>query len=291
MKKNAFKSVIAALAVSAVAVSCTAMVAFAGKAAGQDYDLAGLDPNNATVKPTLTIEKKTVEAATAPGSTVTLKLTVEGAAGKYAPTGLHVQFDSRLKLVQRDDEYAEKGDAGKKLSYTEEKDGDNGFFVTTSADKDSGNDGELWIFDLQLPSDAKAGDFYPVEIAYKSTENAKDLFTNVDQNEEGQLMQAWVFTNGIVQGGIQVDGPIPTTTTTTTAATTTTTTSTTTTSGSTTTTTSTSGSSTTTTTTTAAKTTTKAGNSPKTGVQGAGLAVAGLAIAVGTAFALRKKED
>ena len=289
MKKNAFKSVIAALAVSAVAVSSTAMVAFAGKAAGQDYDLAGLDPNNATVKPTLTIEKKTVEAATAPGSTVTLKLTVEGAAGKYAPTGLHVQFDSRLKLVQRDDEYAEKGDAGKKLSYTEEKDGDNGFFVTTSADKDSGNDGVLWTFDLQIPADAKAGDVYPVEVAYKSTENAKDLFTNVDQNEEGQLMQAWVFTNGIVQGAIKVNGPTEPPTT---ESTTTTTESTTTTTEATTTEATTSKAATTTqAATTAAKTTTKAGNSPKTGVQGAGLAVAGLAIAVGTAFALRKKED
>ena len=290
MKKNAFKSVIAALAVSAVAVSSTAMVAFAGKAAGQEYDLAGLDPNNATVKPTITIDTKEVEASAA-GSTVTLNLSVEGAAGKYAPTGLHVQFDSRLKLVQRDGEYAEKGDAGKKLSYTEEKDGDNGFFVTTSADKDSGNDGVLWTFDLQIPADAKAGDVYPVEVAYKSTENAKDLFTNVDQNEEGQLMQAWVFTNGIVQGAIKVAG---TTEPPTTESTTTTTESTTTTAESTTTTTEATTSKAATTTqaaTTAAKTTTKAGNSPKTGVQGAGLAVAGLAIAVGTAFALRKKED
>ncbi|MBO4524431.1 MAG: NPXTG-anchored protein [Ruminococcus sp.] len=288
MKKNAFKSVIAALAVSAVAVSSTAMVAFAGKAAGQEYDLAGLDPNNATVKPTITIETKEVEVSDA-GSTVTLNLSVEGAAGKYAPTGLHVQFDSRLKLVQRDGEYAEKGDAGKKLSYTEEKDGDNGFFVTTSADKDSGNDGVLWTFDLQIPADAKAGDVYPVEVAYKSTENAKDLFTNVDQNEEGQLMQAWVFTNGIVQGAIKVNGPTEPPTT---ESTTTTTESTTTTTEATTTEATTSKAATTTqAATTAAKTTTKAGNSPKTGVQGAGLAVAGLAIAVGTAFALRKKED
>nr|MCR5730300.1 NPXTG-anchored protein [Ruminococcus sp.] len=41
------------------------------------------------------------------------------------------------------------------------------------------------------------------------------------------------------------------------------------------------------------KTTTKgkAQDSPVTGVAGVGVAAAGLAIAVGTAFALRKKED
>ena len=35
----------------------------------------------------------------------------------------------------------------------------------------------------------------------------------------------------------------------------------------------------------------KTTDSPKTGVTGVGVAVAGLAVAVGTAFALKKKED
>ena len=38
-------------------------------------------------------------------------------------------------------------------------------------------------------------------------------------------------------------------------------------------------------------TTTKAADAPKTGVAGCGVAVAGLAVALGTAFVLRKKED
>ena len=86
MKKNAFKSVIAALAVSAVTVSSTAMVAFAGAAAGQTYDTAGLDPTKATVKPTLTISKETVDVSKA-GSNVTLKLTVSDEKKPYKGGG------------------------------------------------------------------------------------------------------------------------------------------------------------------------------------------------------------
>jgi hypothetical protein len=117
-------------------------------------------------------------------------------------------------------------------------------------------------------------------------------------------------------GYIAIEGPVETTTTTTEATTTTTTeaTTTTTTSATTTTTSATTTTTTEATTTTTAATTTsgtgssssttaqtttkksgdtgnKTSDSPKTGVTGVGVAVAGLAVAVGTAFALKKKED
>ncbi|MBR3665723.1 MAG: NPXTG-anchored protein [Ruminococcus sp.] len=284
MKKNIFKSAIAALAVSALAVSASAVSAFAGPAAGQAYDPGSLDVNSSTVKPTLTLDQKSIDIS-AIGTPVTINLTVAGAEGKYAPTGLHIQYDSRLTLVKRDGEFAEKGAAGKQLGYTEEYDTANSFFVTTMADDNKGRDGVLWIMDFQVPSDAKVGDKYPIEIAYQSRKNNEDLFTNVKKDNEGLLMQAWTFMNGIEQGYIAIAG---TTTTTTTSGTTSTTAA----AGSTTT--STSGSAKTTakaTTTKKATTTTKKGDSPKTGVAGAGVAAAGLAVAVATAFALRKKED
>ena len=308
MKKNAFKSVVAALAVSAVAVSASAMTAFAGKATGDTYDTSTYDPSKATTKPTVSLSQLEISLEEAK-SPVTIELSVKNAEGKYAPTGFHIDYDSRLTLVERDGDIAEKMAAGKKLNADMTPNGDHGLFVTTGASENSGRDGVLWAFDFQVPSDAKAGDIFPVEIMYKSTPNAKDLFTNVAQDDEGQLMQAWVFTNGIEQGYIKIEGgqsttttkattttttTKATTTTTTTKATTTTTTTkatTTTTTGKATTTTTTGKATTTTTTTGKAKTTAAAGNSPKTGVAGAGVAVAGLAIAVGTAFALRKKED
>ena len=308
MKKNAFKSAIAALAVSAVALTGSAMTAFAGSATGDKYDTSKYDPTKSEIKPTVSLSQKQVNISDI-ATPVTMQLTVKDAEGKYAPTGFHVDYDSKLTLVERDGDIAELGDAGKKLKSKDmTKNGDHGFFVTTGSPENTGRDGVLWEFDLKLPSDAKVGDKYEVNIMYKSTETAKDLFTNVAQNDEGQLMQAWVFTNGIEQGYIEVVGPTtttttpPTTTTTTTPPTTTTTSTTTTTPPTSTTTTPPTTTTTTkppTTTTTTKKivttTTTKKAenknNAANTGEKGVGLAVAGLAVAVCTAFVLRKKED
>ncbi len=307
MKKNAFKSAIAALAVSAVALTGSAMTAFAGSATGDKYDTSKYDPTKSEIKPTVSLSQKQVNISDI-ATPVTMQLTVKDAEGKYAPTGFHVDYDSKLTLVERDGDIAELGDAGKKLKSKDmTKNGDHGFFVTTGSPENTGRDGVLWEFDLKLPSDAKVGDKYEVNIMYKSTETAKDLFTNVAQNDEGQLMQAWVFTNGIEQGYIEVVGPTtttttpPTTTTTTPPTTTTTSTTTTTPPTSTTTTPPTTTTTTPPTTTTTKKvttttkkvttTTTNKNNATKTGEKGVGLAVAGLAVAVGTAFVLRKKED
>jgi LPXTG-motif cell wall-anchored protein len=309
MKKNAFKSAIAALAVSAVALSSTAMTAIAGSATGDTYDTSKYDPSKADPKPTISINKATVGISKI-SDPVEMTLSVSGAEGYYAPTGFHIDYDERLTLVERDGDIAEIGAAGKKLNKDMTKNGDHGIFLTTGASENSGRDGVLWTFDLKVPSDAKIGDVYKVEVMYKSTQTAKDLFTNVAQDEAGQLMQAWVFTNGIEQGSIEVVNDTPTTqptttstttttttpptTTTTTAPTTTTTTAPTTTTTSVITTTTTTPVSTTTTTTkkvTTTSTTTKKADAAKTGDTSAALAVAGLAVAVGTAFVLRKKED
>ena len=285
MKKNAFKSAIAALAVSAVALTGSAMTAFAGSATGDKYDTSKYDPPKSEIKPTVSLSQKQVDISDI-SKPVTMQLSVKDAEGKYAPTGFHVDYDSKLTLVERDGDIAELGDAGKKLKSKDmTKNGDHGFFVTTGSPENTGRDGVLWEFDLQLPSDAKIGDKYEVNIMYKSTETAKDLFTNVAQNDEGQLMQACVFTNGIEQGYIEVVGPTTTTTTPPTTTTTTPPTTTTTTPPTTTTT------KKVTTTTKNVTTTTNKNNATKTGEKGVGLAVAGLAVAVGTAFVLRKKED
>ncbi|MBR4765844.1 MAG: hypothetical protein IK085_03655 [Clostridia bacterium] len=185
-------------------------IASAGPAAGQEYDLHGLNPDNATVKPTLTISSETLEYNDALSSRVrNVTLSVKGAADKYAPTGLHIQFDPRLKIITKTvggkTIYAKLGDAGEYLSSDQQGDGDNGFFVATAASDDVGQDGVLWKFQVELPEEIDpAGDTFPIEIAYKSTPSAQDLFTNGDKDEQGQLMQAYVFTKGIYQGGITV---------------------------------------------------------------------------------------
>ena len=58
----------------------------------------------------------------------------------------------------------------------------------------------MWTLKFKLPDDAKMEDEYPVNIYYK----CGDTFTNAENDNEGQLMQAYVFIKGIVQGGINL---------------------------------------------------------------------------------------
>ncbi len=330
MKKNSFKRVASALAIAAVAASASSMAAFADEYNG--FDMA--DINGSEIKPTVFISVDGTQGGKVfdtdiAGKTVECTLNVTGAANKYASTGFHVFFDKRVKL-NMDGEYPDvtQGAAIGKISPGEPVIDDtdanmNGFFAATAGSSNRGNDGVMWTFNLVVPADAKAGDVFPIDIVYKSSKNAEDLFVNTEVDKAGNLMQAYVFTKGIynpkennnfaasaedvakcaaladisksADAYIAIAGGTTTTeeTTTTTTETTTTTTESTTTSATTS-----AGSTTAKSTTSTAKgSTTKAATSttknPKTGVSGtgAGLAVAGLAVAVATAFVLRKKED
>ncbi len=162
--------------------------------------------------------------------------------------------------------------------------------MSTGGEGDYGVDGTMWTLTFTIPADAEEGEVFPLDIVYQSAGTTKDAFFDVDRTEAGMLMEAYAFTQGIYSpenptfaasaedvakcpnlanidstydGYIAIAGAVETTTTTVA----------------------------TTTTTKAATTTGKKGDSPKTGVAGVGVAAAGLAVAIGTAFVLRKKED
>ena len=229
------------------------ITAAAGPAAGEAYDTQGLDPSKSPVKPILSLSRLRVpisEARKNPDQTIELK--VSGADGKYSATGLNIQYDTRLTIKKDGDNYAEKGDACKDLTVVQKSTG-NGFYVGTVSSEDKGRDGTYMTFKLTVPADTKVGDKFPIEIAYYSDESRKGSFTNAKKDENGQLMEAWVFTQGVQQGYIEVvNDEVTTSTTSTTSTTTTSTTSTT----STTTTSTTSTTSTTTTSTTSTTSTT-----------------------------------
>ncbi|WP_455529034.1 dockerin type I domain-containing protein [Ruminococcus sp.] len=196
---------------------------YAGPAAGDTYVLeydkdeethVSLNPDKATVKPTLSLTKLQVPVNQAKW-TYTIELTVSGAEKKYAPTGIHVRFDDRLQLqLAEEEDYAEPGPAASKLGhkqcpdYIDENGTPHGLFLSTSCGNgNNGKDGVFWEFTIKLPSDAKVGDKYPVEIVYQvNKENAMlhDIFTNLADDKDGKNMEAWVFTKGIEQGYIEI---------------------------------------------------------------------------------------
>ncbi len=323
MRKNNLKKVFAALAMSAVAVSATSVAASAsdytdairtGKAnEAVEYNASAYkastayqSADGATVTPTITIDKVEVKEADAPGSTQKVKFSVKGANGKYASVGIHFVYDERLTMGNitqpktiEDEDTGDKtyvGSSGLTLSPSDIEKG-LGFF-SFMGNENFGQDGELVTVRFKLPEDAKAGDLYPIGVEFMSNSTAEDGFGDVPRTDEGKLMQAYVFTQGIENGYISVVGEEPsseeesseasseedTTAEDTTAEDNTDATNAEETTGAQTTA---AGS----TTGVAATTTQKAEDSVPTGVAGVGVAVAGLAVAVGTAFVLRKKED
>lgn len=209
-KQNLFAMIITAAMTISFATS-TALTAFAGSASGvtgkyTEYVLNGLDPNAAETKPTLSLSRIELPINVALENPVQeVELTVTGARLKYAPTGLHIGYDERLTVVN--DEFgfsAELGKAGRKLAKSQSPGHDNSIFVTTSCAYDYGLDGVLWTLRFRLPETIEVGDEFPIEILYRSENGTSDVFASALDDKESNLMEAWVFTNGIEQGFIRI---------------------------------------------------------------------------------------
>ena len=141
---------------------------------------------------------------------VEVSVSVAGAANQWSASGLHIGYDTRLTLRMDDDEPdVDHGNATKMLSHMIALPQSGVIYIATTASSDVGGEGVMYTFRFKLPSNAKAGDFYPIGIFYAGDSNYRDLFTNVDQNEVGMLMQSYVFYQGITNGGIRIFGSNP----------------------------------------------------------------------------------
>ncbi len=201
MKTIKFISNLTAFALTAALSLSTSFTAFADADGG--FTKAEIEASE--IKPTVTvssIQLTTEEAAASPIQTVSIE--VSGADMLYCSTGFHIYYDERLTIVPNSKgKLAVKGEAASDLNvgYNTRE---NCLFLTTTSSSDSGYDGVLWTFQVQLPSNFKNGDVYPIEIVYEKGEFTEDVFSNSAYNRTGKLMQAWVFTRGIQNGSISI---------------------------------------------------------------------------------------
>ena len=211
MKGRITRSITFCIAIAMIMAPSVSRV-YAGRAGGDTYPVGSdVYVERAEVKPSLSLSRLEVPIDKISDEQV-VEMTIEGAAEKYAPTGLHIKFDDRLELLMDDGDYAEKGPALKRLSGTQYPDFCDdegvlhGMFLTTSAKENYGRDGVMWRFRVKLPEDAKVGDEYPIELLFKRnvTINTQDVFTNCLDDKSGKLMEAWLFTRGVEQGYIRV---------------------------------------------------------------------------------------
>lgn len=221
--KKFFKRCFAVTAAASMLLVSSAVHAFAaGKAKGDEYDLTGIDLTKAIVKPTISISCEKLPNTEAKSSPVrTVNVIMKGADKAYANAGFTIRFDERLTLVKNEDgDIATLGPACSRCHSTFISDTEHGFRTIIMGSDNVGRDGVMLSFDVKLPDDPdNKGGKYPIELYY----SVGDLFSNVSMDEESRLMEAWLFTQGIDHGYIEVEPKwIDTTSTTTKAVTTTT---------------------------------------------------------------------
>lgn len=224
MKKFLKRFLAAAAATAITLVSSTANIFAAGKPKGDEYELNGLDPSIAKNKPVISISQENLpnyERKNNPIRTVTVS--IKGADNAYANVGFTVKFDERLTLVQKAGRIALAGPAWEYGQPIFVPDTEHGFRAILTSSGNTGQDGVMFKFQVQLPDDANVGNGkYPIEIYYNKD---TDLFSNAEMDADSQLMEAWLFTQGIEQGYIWApiwDDPTTTKAPTTTVTTTTT---------------------------------------------------------------------
>ena len=300
MKKNYFKKIASVAAASAVLTA--AMANLTSVSAAGEYEL---------IIPEITLDAPTTDLVD-----VTLKV---GEGTEYRPNsiGLAIYFDSRLNYND-DSDSKYFNDSGLLYKEVSDKEGMSVIYfaaggLKSKVDKKDGIGAgtELITFSFTLPSDAKAGDVYPITWLEDSSTNLYDTLST----EYKTTLIPHINNDGFIAIGATpvptttteattttpvttVTTPTPTTTTVTTTVTTPAPTTTTTVTTTPVTTTTTAPGTTVTTVTTTTKATTKVTkdtqrSSPNTGSSANGVAglVATMVVAAGAAVALKKKKD
>ena len=168
---------------------------------------AYVNPEDSNIKPTLKIDKLEVPASAA-GTKQRVALKISGADGKYSRTSFHVNYDNRLTVSDDDLSFGDKVLEMDFIACTVISNGE--IWFGTSGDEDCGKDGDYAYIDFTIPADAAPGDLYPIGIEYYNGSASTDEFTDSFDSHEGQLMQSYLFTNGIENGYIKIaeDEPV-----------------------------------------------------------------------------------
>lgn len=152
------------------------------------------------------------------GKVQRIYFSVRGATEPVSLIKFHVFYDTRLTVKENSD--GEVINAGKAVrdfttgsAIVEE--GQLAFYAYSDEDILLSN-ASLFTIDFIIPEDAEQGDVYPIGISYVDDGIVKDMFINSQQDEAGRLQMTYVFTKGIYNGYLKINGEKQTTTTTTT---------------------------------------------------------------------------
>ena len=177
------------------------------------WDLDPIDPDEYTGNAKVWFDKVTIpydEAAekAKKGEPITVNLNVSGAANTVFMIIFHRVFhDTRLKVVPNyNGKVLTKGGALIDFDEIIANHYDGQYEFSALARDDILRDGVIFSIDLKLPENVKPGDLYPIGLQYYNDGYITDMFDSEDRDYDGKLQMAYIFTKGIENGYIAVDG-------------------------------------------------------------------------------------
>lgn len=182
-----------------------------------EWNCPKLDPRDYDGGIMLYFDKIGLEPELSAGEVQRIYCSLTGVTEPVSHIKFHVFYDTRLKVKPNDK--GEVMNAGKCL----------GGFTTGCAMIEEGQlvfyayspedillqPGSVFTIDFIVPEDAGPGECYPIGISYVDDGIAYDTFLNSVQDDAGKLQMAYLFTRGIYNGYIKMNGEKITTTSTT----------------------------------------------------------------------------
>ncbi|MCR4793725.1 MAG: hypothetical protein K5898_00820 [Ruminococcus sp.] len=171
--------------------------------------------NVPTVKPRdykggimLFFDKIGFDAEAARGRTQRVYFSVHGATDPVSCIKFHIFYDTRLKVKENSQgELVNTGKAIKDFTIGSKlvEDGQIAFYAYNANDILL-NNGCIFTIDFIVPENAEPGDVYPIGLAYVDDGIVADTFINNEKDEAGRLQMTYVFTKGIYNGYIKMNG-------------------------------------------------------------------------------------
>ncbi|WP_294412802.1 dockerin type I domain-containing protein [uncultured Ruminococcus sp.] len=156
----------------------------------------------------LFFDKIGLDPETASGRTQRVYFSVHGATEPVSYIKFHIFYDTRLKV--KENSQGELVNAGKAIKdFTTGsalvEDGQIAFYAYKAEDTLLDN-ASIFTIDFILPENAEAGDVYPIGLAYVDDGIVADCFINNEKDAAGRLQMTYVFTKGIYNGYIKMNG-------------------------------------------------------------------------------------
>lgn len=164
-----------------------------------------IDPTKYTGDVRIWFDKVTLKSNEARGKVQRIYCHVTGASYKVNSVSLHILYDTRLTPKRNYVRYVTNGNSLRAFASVEGNFEPGVLELIATCNLNSLVDGNLFYIDFKLPDDAMPGDVYPVGIRYDYTDVTYDLFYDHEQDYQGKLMMAYVFTEGIENGYIAVE--------------------------------------------------------------------------------------